>query len=96
MLTVFCFMCVLLCVQTDIMAADSHGNRVRDIAFEDGAPRAPLAGLFPKDLPIPTLEAAAAHRTWSAVAAVPTPRAGWHVGRRSTRAPPATRDATEH
>mmetsp|Transcript_1031 Transcript_1031/g.1431 ORF Transcript_1031/g.1431 Transcript_1031/m.1431 type:complete len:931 (-) Transcript_1031:120-2912(-) len=35
-------------------------SRFADIDQEDGATRSPIAGLFPKDLPVPTLEAALA------------------------------------
>lgn len=37
-------------------ANDASGNRLLDMALEDGAPRAPLSGLFPADLPLPSLE----------------------------------------
>ena len=40
------------------MASDSYVKRILDLAFEDGAPRAPLAGLFPSGLPVPTLDEA--------------------------------------
>ena len=38
------------------MANDASANRLLDMALEDGAPRAPLSGLFPADLPLPSLE----------------------------------------
>jgi hypothetical protein len=37
-------------------ANDASGNRLLDMALEDGAPRAPLSGFFPADLPLPSLE----------------------------------------
>ena len=37
-------------------SSDASGARLLDMALEDGAPRAPLSGLFPNDLPLPSLE----------------------------------------
>ena len=38
--------------------ADASGSRLLDMALEDGAPRSPLSGLFPANLPLPSLEEA--------------------------------------
>ena len=35
-------------------------NRVHDVALEDGETRSPLGGLFPADLPVPSLDVALA------------------------------------
>ena len=35
-------------------------NRVSDVALEDGETRSPLGGLFPADLPVPSLDVALA------------------------------------
>ena len=37
-------------------SSNAFGERLLDMALEDGAPRAPLSGLFPNDLPLPSLE----------------------------------------
>ena len=37
-------------------SSNAFGARLLDMALEDGAPRAPLSGLFPNDLPLPSLE----------------------------------------
>ena len=37
---------------------DASGSRLLDMALEDGAPRSPLSGLFPANLPLPSLEEA--------------------------------------
>ena len=37
-------------------SSDAFGARLLDMALEDGAPRAPLSGLFPNHLPLPSLE----------------------------------------
>ena len=39
-----------------IMSHHEAGNRLLDMALEDGAPRAPLSGLFPASLAVSTLE----------------------------------------
>lgn len=39
----------------------AHQNRLLDMMLEDGAPRSPLAGLFPATLPVPTLSEALNH-----------------------------------
>ena len=36
--------------------ADASGSRLLDMALEDGAQRSPLSGLFPANLPLPSLE----------------------------------------
>eukprot|EP00900_Chrysochromulina_parva_P000078 jgi/Chrpa1/10070/Chrysochromulina_OHIO_Genome00017192-RA len=38
--------------------ADASGSRLLDMALEDGAQRSPLSGLFPANLPLPSLEVA--------------------------------------
>ena len=40
------------------MSIDASGSRLLDMALEDGAPRSPLSGLFPANLPLPSLEEA--------------------------------------
>ena len=40
--------------------SNTTADRVQDVALEDGASRAPLGGLFPPDLPVPSLEVALA------------------------------------
>ena len=39
-------------------STDASGSRLLDMALEDGAPRSPLSGLFPANLPLPSLEVA--------------------------------------
>ena len=38
--------------------ADASGSRLLDMALEDGGQRSPLSGLFPANLPLPSLEVA--------------------------------------
>jgi hypothetical protein len=40
------------------MSIDASGSRLLDMALEDGAQRSPLSGLFPANLPLPSLEVA--------------------------------------
>ena len=40
--------------------SNTTADRVQDVALEDGATRSPLGGLFPPDLPVPSLEVALA------------------------------------
>ena len=37
-------------------SSDASGARLLDMALEDGAPRGPLSGLFPDDLPLPFID----------------------------------------